>query len=1349
MSNRWQMNRMGFVNFWLYDEETFPFANGKLFLRGANASGKSITTQSFIPFILDGDRSPERLDPFGSKDRKMEYYFLGNDDKDDVTGYLFLEFKKGDTEQYRTIGIGQRAQKGKPMGFWGFIILDGKRIEYDMNLYQEVGSKKIPYTKQDLKKILGEDNIVLDSQTEYMERVNKYIFGFPRIEQYDQFIRLMIKVRAPKLSRDFKPTKVYEILNESLQKLSDEDLRAMVDAMEKMDDIQGRLDSLKAAFKDLQSIRTEYDHYNRYMLSKKAHTYLEAKKQVDVSRTKLDIYKDEVNTAQGDKAAKEHENEQLINNIEILENEKEVLNANDLESSVEKLTRRKKEKEGFEKDLKDLECKIEEHRNQIREYYSNQRNYKNAVENHQYEIDKMIQELQEINEILHFPQNNILKDMIMQDDLRYEFTCVKNELKEYAVAIEKGFKALQEAAKVDDIWNKLEEELSTLNFNKNKSEDQLKTAEIMETQCRDSIVEDFYILSGKYQELVIAKQELDMIISCVMKYEGAKDLGEIKKIIDGIHKSKSGKLLESQIECKKNREDLYYLNKNAIEDLDKLRNMKDPIPERRDKVTKARKILLEKGINCLPFYEAVEFNDQLIDEEKSLLEEQLLDAGLLDALVVANKDYEKAKTELCYLSDTLWQMDTNIRTGFNKLVPGELDEELRVCVEQILDSISEEHISSVGLILRADGYFKNGVIEGHSVVEGQASFVGTIARRQKMLRLIEEKEVECKRLGDDLHDCDLKLENIQNSIKVLEKEYDKIPQFDDLDQAIGMVQESNYILAKAYEEYKKMEKELVGIADRKKSCEQSVIISCKGLPFERKLEDYQGAIDTAENYRDQLIEFESEIGYLRTSKSNYNNIQDLITKEEDAIDDKDLQLKKANQVLIVCKTEIIQIEEFLSSPENKERAEKLEKVKVEIEEKKQKKIDNGEAIAILRTMIETKNIDMETLNTNIIEYISYENKVRIYYQEELGLGLIIKQGSRSFTECVAEAVASIRENDKNKSIAEVITSLNKTFRENTSNLTNYGASLEDCFDDDLENTNLLRKRQCIVSTWQGKKLYLEEFYGVLKESIESTELLIQVKDRELFENILADTLSRKLSNRIAESKIWIKDMSKLMFDMDTSMGLTFSLDWKPRTADNDKELDTQELEKLLSRDRDLLTIEDIEKVSVHFRSKIRLAKQIAEDNGDIINYSDLVRDALDYRQWFEFKMYFYRNGDSKKELTNSAFNKFSGGEKAMAMYVPLFAAVNAQYKKSENIDHPRIIALDEAFAGVDDKNISSMFELVQQLDFDYIMNSQALWGCYETVKSLRIAELLRPANSSVVTVIYYYWNGKERVLDEQ
>ena len=41
MSERWKMNRIGFVNFWLYVDEDFELEDGKLLLRGQNGSGKS------------------------------------------------------------------------------------------------------------------------------------------------------------------------------------------------------------------------------------------------------------------------------------------------------------------------------------------------------------------------------------------------------------------------------------------------------------------------------------------------------------------------------------------------------------------------------------------------------------------------------------------------------------------------------------------------------------------------------------------------------------------------------------------------------------------------------------------------------------------------------------------------------------------------------------------------------------------------------------------------------------------------------------------------------------------------------------------------------------------------------------------------------------------------------------------------------------------------------------------------------------------------------------------------------------------------------------------------------------
>lgn len=99
------------------------------------------------------------------------------------------------------------------------------------------------------------------------------------------------------------------------------------------------------------------------------------------------------------------------------------------------------------------------------------------------------------------------------------------------------------------------------------------------------------------------------------------------------------------------------------------------------------------------------------------------------------------------------------------------------------------------------------------------------------------------------------------------------------------------------------------------------------------------------------------------------------------------------------------------------------------------------------------------------------------------------------------------------------------------------------------------------------------------------------------------------------------------------------------------------------------------------------------------------------------------------------------------IYVPLFAALAAQYI-SAGKEAPQLMALDEAFAGVDETNIESMFALVHELWFDYIMNSQALWGCYPSVSSLNIAELWRPQNAPIVTVLRYHWDGHVRTLEE-
>ena len=177
----------------------------------------------------------------------------------------------------------------------------------------------------------------------------------------------------------------------------------------------------------------------------------------------------------------------------------------------------------------------------------------------------------------------------------------------------------------------------------------------------------------------------------------------------------------------------------------------------------------------------------------------------------------------------------------------------------------------------------------------------------------------------------------------------------------------------------------------------------------------------------------------------------------------------------------------------------------------------------------------------------------------------------------------------------------------------------------------------------------------------------------------------------------------------------------------------------------MLNEKDSDKLINHFRSKIKQELNQSENTHE--NYSDIIFKVLDYRNWFEFKLYYKRKASDKKELTNKVFSILSGGERAKSMYVPLFAAIYAKLLSARN-NALRIIALDEAFAGVDEKNIRELFDILTQLDLDYILTSQALWGDYDTVKDLAISELIKDEATSTVALRNYHWNGKVKEIIE-
>lgn len=1355
MTKRWKMNRIGFVNFWLYDEEDFEFVDGKLLLRGQNGSGKSITTQSFIPFVLDGDRTPSRLDPFGSSDRRMEYYFLGEEGKDESTGYLFLEFRKEETDEYRTIGIGQRAKRGKQMDFWGFILLDGRRIGYDIWLYKEVGSTRIPYDKREMRTQLGENNIFTDSQSEYKNYVNQHIFGFRKAEQYEQFIKLLVKVRAPKLSKEFKPSKVYDILNDSLQTLADEDLRVMVDAMEKMDEIQDSLDMLKRAYTDVKAIRNEYIRYNQYMIAKKAQAYLAKKKEVETEQSLLDIQKQKRLDAENEQQNKNIQFEELKENRKLVEIERAGLLDTDLEGIDCKLEEARKSRQEYEAQERKWDKKIEESRERIFDGERKLKEIQNRLESKQQELLDEKRELEEQQEILQWDQHQMAIKLIELE--QYEETDeIVNSLDTYRKLIAECKKAIQRYEEITKQYDELESRLEQLRQQRNLCEQELNIAQGNVISSIDQWIVKLFNAKKISKQWKPEDGVLNAVEEKIRQYQSVEDAGTVQELLRTDYERQRLALMDAR----KDREfELIHQNEilmEAKEELLQVQKQEELEPEREESTRRTRTALQEAGIIAIPFYKTVEFAEKLNSVACARLEAQLQKMGILDALIVSQQDFERIQMSCPHFLDTVLYVEKKGNSHFSGLVASDtLGNGHREMVERILSNIFEKKGCGQGIFLGEDGGFRQGILAGRADKTGEAEFVGLLARKKRKEKKIRMLQEQVREYTKNVADINEEIDKIKQCLVTLQEEYQGLPVFSAINDALAKEKDCDLALQSICEQYNQAEIQERRFAQLKNEQYQIMLKQCKRFPYARTGEAYDEAGDALEEYKRIWQNVRGNLVQLGTERMSYRHNEEQIAIAEQAMDDAFVEKRTCITRVKTCNVQIQQFEDYLNRPENIERANRLKELDAELARLNKECDDVNDALVRLderiRGLLESEPKQMEKLKQAIAE----ETFLRKYFEEELSLKHIIERGDRTLFECAKEAVGVIRENDKNRESSDMLNALYQVYQRHNGSLANYGTSLEECFgtvDDtsiETEMTNMLRKRVQVVSVWNGKKVYLEEFYGILKSAIEETELLIQKKDRELFEDILSQTISQQLTDRIEESRKWVLDMSKLMKEIDTSMGLSFSLEWKPCKAENDKELDTVELEQILLRDRSLLTMEDIEKVAAHFRSKIHTEKQKLEENGSVINYMEMVRDALDYRKWFGFQMYFRHGEETRKPLTNAAFNRFSGGEKAMAMYVPLFAAVNAQYQKAENKDHPRLIALDEAFAGVDDKNISSMFELVHKLDFDYIMNSQALWGCFETVKELRIAELQRPQNSQTVSVIRYTWNGHERILDEQ
>nr|WP_325205031.1 TIGR02680 family protein [uncultured Oscillibacter sp.] len=1344
--SRWKMNRLGFLNFWLYDQEEFSLQNGHILLRGNNAAGKSITTQSFVPFILDGDRRPERLDPFGSRDRKMEFYLLGDNEREESTAYLYLEFRKPGTEEYRTIGVGMRAQQGKSIDFWGFCLRDGRRIGQDgLRLYEKMDSQNLPLSKQKLRKLIGDPSCWAESQTAYKEMVNDQIFGFEDIRQYDQLVQLLIMVRAPKLSKDFRPTEVKKILNLSLQVLTDDDLSAMVSTMEQMDNLEDTLHGYQAAMQDAKIIRNEYTRYNQYILGRKGLAYLEA-----VSATQR--WRNQLQDAESFRGGLERQLEEQLERqrqsgtrLAQAKAQRAAMGDDDLSTKGAQLKQARESCARQAEQLKQGESQLRKLEERISRWEVRLRTLAQDCDNARAEVRQLLRKLEGQNGLLSLGQeHDCYIHSLQRERLDTDQRPILTALRQRKQQIEDVLRALHKAEEARAIYDRACQALDQADASVREAQTVFRDARTQERDERDKLVETFTRWREQNTQLDISQNIWLEIRRALTVYRVPADWSPVRNQIDECTRicdsDLRGQLLQAETALKA----LVKEQQEQERELARLKAQPEPVPPRRDVTQAARLQLMLRDIPCAPLYELVDFAPGLPQRERDLLEAQLADAGLLDALVVPKEHLPAIRELLEEYPDRFLIPGPAVEQPILSLIPdatGRLPSETAAC----LRSISRSDPNSETALL-PDGRFRCGMVRGRSHAEAPAGFVGAAAREANRQRQIRGLEERLEQLAGRVQSAQTEAADCSRRLSQLKQERARMPAAEELDQAIALLDQALRELRQAEEAQQQKLADEQTAKQVWSALEQKSLTLSTGLPYERTVSGYEEVRDAAGEYQDTLNDLERSRQQLVFAASSMEQEQDTIDEQRDQAADQ----RKSNEIvqtsLRVSQSSADALQAYLERPENQARARRLAELDGEIALQDQENREAGEACAGLKAELNSSRDAIARRKENLLNATIEEQDLESYFREDLELGFSGLDEGLNLEERARQAAGKIQPSDRKYTPEHMADALRSNYQRSNNSLLGYHPEIKLVFDAPNQAAHL-RQRLCILFKKGGKELSLYEFIQSLQADIDSTGSILEDRDRELFENILTETISHKLRARIEESGRWVRDMTALMAALTTSMGLTFSLDWKEKKAEGAGELDTALLVNLLNKDRALLTPEDSQKVSSHFRNKVKRAREEAHVQGVSVNYADLIRSVLDYRSWYAFRLFYQRGGDGKKELSDRAFNRFSGGEKAMAMYVPLFASVSAQYQKG-GASCPQILALDEAFAGVDDQNISAMFELMGVLDFDYIINSQALWGCYACVADLDIAEMHHPPNAPVVTILRYHWNGSRRSLED-
>ncbi|HEX6074816.1 MAG TPA: TIGR02680 family protein [Micromonosporaceae bacterium] len=1323
-TGRWLPIRAGILNVWRYYDEVFEFHHGRLLLRGPNGTGKSKALELLLPFLFDANLRAHRLSTFGTGERTMHWNLMGEGATGTTrVGYVWLEFGLDDAEWFCCGARLQATAHATTVGVDYFTTGQRIGVPGGLSLVNNAGQ---PLTRSALSEALGKHGELHGSAAEYRTEVRHTLFAGMNEQRYDALITALLQLRTPKLSERLDPGLLSHLLSRALPPLGQAEITELAEGFERLDRQRERLAKLDAEVAAARTLAARQRGYAQRVLRAAAAGLISATSELtrltrEAKASEEEYQKTVTDRAEAEerKATLDAEAEGLRARVDGLTHSEEYRKGRELDNLRQRVNAAARIAATRQQDAEAKAATAGQDAQQAEATRQALERLSATAAEAESDAVRAAQRAGVAGAQAAIAESLASGTPVPRQVRQLPRTAVdsrKEQINEVRRALEQHDTAVRRRGDAEQELDRARAKLSDATAARTQAAKAYQTA-------LDSLREQLRGWAAGCVELRF--DDPDSLT------DRAESEPAVLELVESASRRGLQAVTEQQTRVSTQREAAVRECQRLSEEITKLGSMVDLPPNAPGTRTTDR-----SRMDGAPLWRLVGFADGVPAATQAAVEAGLQASGLLDAWVSPDGAIQAAGHDIFLIDEVPGGVPDRslvdvLCPEVSSVVPAERVRQLlsRVAYGETLPS---GYAASIG----ADGRWRLGNATG-SWAKQETEHIGATARERHRQRWIAELTAQVETERATIAGYDVELAALAGRRARIDRERGSRPRH-------TQANDTRTVLDRAESTVGGTDDMVRHWLSRLATCEDQVHDALKvltaaaaerGLPAAAdRLDQLDRALDGFRNVCDGWLDAYFDVLSARERAE---------TAARTAARSRDDAAGRAAEA-DAAETELRRLAGMLEGVERSVGAD-YRQVLAEIDELRrslnQVVAQAAEADRNLRGLERRTGVleERRTVDAAGRDAATAVRDAAAVRFRSLAASSLSRDAGIELALSGADGVRPTL--DLARHVAATWPTLPHEPRNLSDALTRLAQAVHDCRDALSERADLELEPdedvQVFAATVDGVRTGADGLFTTVRAEADRARDDITAAERELFDKTLTGDTRRHLASRIRQAGELVDAMNARLERVRTASKIAVQLLWQ---VGADLPPGTKAARDLLLKDPVRLTDADRDSLHRFFRDRIEQAKAANTAS----SWEEQLAEVFDYTSWHQFVVRVDRaNGAGWQLLTRKLHGALSGGEKAIALHLPLFAAVAAHYQSVRRA--PRLILLDEVFVGVDSMNRGQVFELLSSLDLDLVLTSDHEWCTYRELAGIAIHQLITGGDDDAVTTARFVWTGRELV----